>query len=853
MRLRIGCVIVGLLSLALSLAAQSANSSPASAQVPPLIQFSNVATDEGGNTLSGVVSLTFSLYTSQQGGEPLWTETQSNVPLDPTGHYSVQLGITKPNGVPTALFTTGEARWLGVRIAEQAEQPRVLLLSVPYALKAGDAATIGGLPPSAFVLAAPPVSGGNVNNEATASASPSSASSSSVPATTSDVTTTGGTVNAVPLFSTSTNIQNSIVTQSGTTSVSVAGALKLPATGTATSAAGKNSRPQDFVASSFNSTTSTAENQTFQWQAEPASNDTTSPSGTLNLLYGLGATAPSETGLKLSSTGQFTFATGQTFPGTGDGTVTSVASGDGLTGGPITGSGTLSIPSAGVTNAMLANSKITLNSGTGITAPGAMTLGDTYTVSINTSVVPELAAANTFTGNQTVNGNLSATGVVTGSSFQIGSNLFDYGSYGNANAFLGFAGGPGEPNHYVFSDTAVGYQALAADGNNGAGEGGNNTAVGFQALYSSNSGSFNVASGVLTLYSNISGNLNSAFGSSALYNNTTGSYNTASGVSALNNNTTGSYNTASGSTALYNNTTGTDNTALGNFAGNTLDHSNLTTSNNTAVGSGAGFSTGGTISNATAIGSDAVVSESNALVLGSIPGLGYGTAGVNVGIGTTDPSAPLHIAGPASDPPSGLSSADNGLLMGLDSNSTYKWMQSYGGPLAINPIGQNVGIGTSAPDTTLSVNGGADKPGGGSWGTFSDGRLKNLNGSYSSGLSQILRINPIRYRYKPDNAMGIRDTDEHIGVVAQEVQRVIPEAVTENNKGYLLVNNDPIIWSMVNAIKEQQQEIKQQQELLRAQAAALRSLKAEVRETRASLRKVQAQIAAGQPALVAAK
>jgi hypothetical protein len=43
----------------------------------------------------------------------------------------------------------------GVRIAEQEEQPRVLLLSVPYAPKAGDAATLGGLPPSAFVLAAP--------------------------------------------------------------------------------------------------------------------------------------------------------------------------------------------------------------------------------------------------------------------------------------------------------------------------------------------------------------------------------------------------------------------------------------------------------------------------------------------------------------------------------------------------------------------------------------------------------------------------------------------------------------------------------------------------------------------------
>jgi hypothetical protein len=103
-----------------------------------LIPYSNIATDDGGSSLSGVVNITFSLYAAQQGGAPLWTETQSNIQLDPTGHYSVQLGITQTNGVPTTLFTTTEARWLSVRIAEQVEQPRVLLLSVPYALKAGD-------------------------------------------------------------------------------------------------------------------------------------------------------------------------------------------------------------------------------------------------------------------------------------------------------------------------------------------------------------------------------------------------------------------------------------------------------------------------------------------------------------------------------------------------------------------------------------------------------------------------------------------------------------------------------------------------------------------------------------------
>jgi hypothetical protein len=71
------------------------------------------------------------------------------------------------------------------------------------------------------------------------------------------------------------------------------------------------------VASAFNSSTSTAVAQTFQLQAEPAGNDTAAPSGTLNLLYGSGAAAPTETGLKISNKGVITFAPGQTFPGGG--------------------------------------------------------------------------------------------------------------------------------------------------------------------------------------------------------------------------------------------------------------------------------------------------------------------------------------------------------------------------------------------------------------------------------------------------------------------------------------------------------------------------------------------------------
>jgi len=138
--------------------------------------------------------------------------------------------------------------------------------------------------------------------------------------------------------------------------------------------------------------------------------------------------------------------------------------------------------------------------------------------------------------------------------------------------------------------------------------------------------------------------------------------------------------------------------------------------------------------------------------------------------------------------------------------------------MRITSIGR-VGIGTTAPDQLLSVNGDASKVGGGSWQTFSDERLKNIKGSYDSGLKAVMRLQPLRYEYKPDNALGLAPVGERVGVGAQAVQQVIPEAVTKNAQGYLMVNNDPIIWTMLNAIKEQQKEIvelKKQNRQLRA-------------------------------------
>ncbi|PYS87037.1 MAG: hypothetical protein DMF70_01290 [Acidobacteria bacterium] len=121
----------------------------------------------------------------------------------------------------------------------------------------------------------------------------------------------------------------------------------------------------------------------------------------------------------------------------------------------------------------------------------------------------------------------------------------------------------------------------------------------------------------------------------------------------------------------------------------------------------------------------------------------------------------------------------------------------------------NVGLGTDSPDHTLTVNGNADKVGGGSWDTFSDERLKNIKGRFTPGLKALMQLQPLRYEYKPDNALGLKSSREQIGFGAQAVQKIIPEAVSTNDRGYLLVNNDPILWTMLNAIKEQQKAIEE--------------------------------------------
>src|SRR5579863_728051 len=213
------CVGVWLLMICsvVSLYAQQAALAAANAVVPPVVKFSGVLTDATNKPMTGKVGVTFSLYKESQGGAALWVETQ-NVTADKTGHYSAMLGSTASQGIPSTVFASGEAHWLGVQAQGEAEQPRTLLMSVPYALKALDAETIGGKPLSALQLAAP--NGGS-----------SFANSNNAPAANTITCSSSSACKSghIPVFASNggaAKVKDSIIQENGST-LSVAGSASL--------------------------------------------------------------------------------------------------------------------------------------------------------------------------------------------------------------------------------------------------------------------------------------------------------------------------------------------------------------------------------------------------------------------------------------------------------------------------------------------------------------------------------------------------------------------------------------------------------------------------------------------------
>jgi len=264
-----------------------------------------------------------------------------------------------------------------------------------------------------------------------------------------------------------------------------------------------------------------------------------------------------------------------------------------------------------------------------------------------------------------------------------------------------------------------------------------------------------------------------ASGVDALRRNTTGSFNTATGYTALEDNTTADNNTAYGAYALGANTTGYANTAVGSQA---LDAA-TTANNNTAVGRVAltSATTGG---NNVAVGLSAlegVTTGGSAVAVGANAGHNLTTGGNSIFIGEI-----AHASG---------ATVSNEIAIGYNT----------GGKGAntgfINPNGGGVYQGNNSS----------------SWSTTSDERIKKNITDCSTGLNKIneLKVRNFEYRelneitdFDDPEVVYVRAKGKQVGVIAQEVQEILPEIVKEETTGCLKVDPDNLTWYLVNAVQE---------------------------------------------------
>jgi len=533
-------------------AASPAQSSASAAEVPRLIKFSGTLLDAQDRPLAGPVGVTFALHAQQTGGAALWTETQ-NVTPDARGNYTVLLGANSTNGVPAELFASGEARWLEVQVERQTEQPRILLVSVPYALKAKDAETLGGRPASAFLTTETLAGAGNsVGTTAAApsssaalpsskaQATPKKAASAPQPAAACSSVTSDGTaaLNSIAMFTAACNIESSLMTQAlinGFPGVDVAGnnaGLQLRGTGThevivaGASSSGRFGQDSTgpFVASDTNGKSIkflTNNGALNEWMRITSAGN-----------VGIGTTTP---GAKLEIAG-------------GNLALPNTASGG--TAGVITLGGAPFLHNFGNRNTFVGTS------------------AGNFSMSTLIAIYNTAVGASTLTNDTTGSGN-SAFGT-----FALQSNTSGF----NNSAFGTFAL---QSNTTGQENAAFGASALLSNTT-----GDFNSAFGLGALQSNTTGTGNDGFGTFALRDNTTGRFNSAFGDSALQDNATGGSNSAFGVSALSMNTMGNQNAAFGDSALLLNTSGSGNTAFGNSG-----LINLTSGDsNIAIGPGAGQS-----------------------------------------------------------------------------------------------------------------------------------------------------------------------------------------------------------------------------------------------------------------------
>ena len=478
---------------------------------------------------------------------------------------------------------------------------------------------------------------------------------------------------------------------------------------------------------------------------------------------------------------------------------------------------------------------------------GAIAIGSSMTQSEGHGAALDAAQARVM--NSIAIGNNATSGANNGggqNSIAIGNqakanSTSDSGASGIAIGAYSNAGG-----HSI----ALGTSAL-----NSNTTGSDNIAVGTSALRSNTTGSVNTALGENSLYANTTGEHNISIGYAAMQHNDTGSYNIAIGDYALRASDTGSNNIAIGREAMYFQTNiNTGNTAVGtqamagtasasNYyntaigyqalykAGNNSDnaghntavgaealYSNITGDYNTSIGSGAGSSSVSASYN-TAIGVDACqyVTGSNKTCIGASSGPASGSDWAS------DDKERIFIGskskfnnGPAvlevhNTEDTGLGANKDAAVV-INGNLIVKggvistlWTKGGKDDDNVNLYGSTGGQmepfwdkgGTPDYVEKYSSNGHGKFKAFSGKREYSDRRLKYVGKDNNDGLAKIKQLKVFNYVYKKDTTKT-----PHVGVIAQDLQKVFPNAVKKGTDGFLTIRMEDMFYAVINAIKE---------------------------------------------------
>ena len=366
-----------------------------------------------------------------------------------------------------------------------------------------------------------------------------------------------------------------------------------------------------------------------------------------------------------------------------------------------------------------------------------------------------------------------------------------------------------------------------------------NVALGDQALFSQTTASANVAVGRNALYANVTGGNNTALGEQALtantasnntavglyasLNNTSGGGNVSMGVQALQTNQTGDSNTALGMQTLFSNTGG-KNTAVGFEAGKSLNSDvenvfvgyhagKLRTAgiDNVFIGASAGYSQGTGCCNV-AIGRASGYSLTSGVqntFLGRQAGYSVATAnnntivGHNAGLNATGPQNTLIGSGAGDAITTG--NHNNIFGYGCDASSVSGTDQ-----IVIGTNGQT-GKGNSTGFIAPGSGGVFQGNNATTWSNTSDERIKKNIVDNNKGLEIINKIQIRNFEYRTEDEITdfenpksavIKKKGIQLGVIAQEIEKILPETITEESTGVKTLNSDNLTWYLINAVKE---------------------------------------------------